>query len=1174
MMDTADIQEQLDRATERLEEERIRAADLESALSVSELQVVGLEKRLAAGPSDDVGDLREQLARQAEAAEEYRVEAADLRSMFDAMQHRIDTLQKRAEDSREPAQTSADADAALAEAASRLENLEREKAELSANFDEFTSAAEAAIGGPASADDVRALGPLLRRAAEIEAGAADAEQSESGLRRALEEAESSLAATRKARDQWLERLEESGREKAELQRHLAELESRVAQSQEREAEVREVREQAERGGAELESLRADLEQARAERAQLESGMSTVRGELETAVDRARELQAALETERETVGHERTRIAELETAVDRGRELQAALDTERETVGQERARIAELETSVDLARELQAALDTERETVGQARTRIAELETSVDRARELQAALDTEREAVGQARTRIAELEAERSEVASDLDGARAASEASLEEVRTELEAERAKSAELEALLSEADRELAESKDSLAARDEADESASARIAELEGELKQERERLGEVESAARAGAEEVEGARAEAEANLAEARGELEAERTKTAELEALLSEQDRELSESQESLAARAEAGDSASARIAELEGELKQERERLGEVEAAAREGTEQLEERARLAETGRDEAASHLAAQEQALEGLVERVDLAARQSEELAGAQADLRPALDALTDEIEVAHQLSQELRSGVVDDRRVLSELGSRLGAVESIDGELKSACSRVEQLESEVATLSERLADRDGDREDEGRLREQLADLEAQRSALAEEVESERALRTQAEGMSEELRMSSLVPDNGDLEAQLASLRGRFDEAVTKHAEEARALRDESEIHKDLARQRETEMGKLSEECSILQQSVEDALTELDGVRAERHSLGEELSDMGDVAGGEDGAISALVRANGDAHQPEPTDGAAADNTETSSVADPDLVAALSAADPDLESGLSDDAEIQAVVGGGREMVVLGIDGDPVFDAAVEAAAARIDGARFTTDVRGDVGPAADLRLVVNLASENFDLEIFSKSPPNGLDEPEALVYCGKDGRGVFFRRVMFFPPPCDLDECSARLLAGSDSLQRLLAVGEDVDFMSGLRESLGKVRASTAIAFDGRQAVDLLPMVKPELLLVDLNLPRGEGLRVASQIAADPEQKHVQIAMFWSKPVDPLVFRQQAIYSLRDFQLEPARLTTAVTRELSMSVPASSVAAFARDPSRPAASA
>jgi CheY-like chemotaxis protein len=83
-----------------------------------------------------------------------------------------------------------------------------------------------------------------------------------------------------------------------------------------------------------------------------------------------------------------------------------------------------------------------------------------------------------------------------------------------------------------------------------------------------------------------------------------------------------------------------------------------------------------------------------------------------------------------------------------------------------------------------------------------------------------------------------------------------------------------------------------------------------------------------------------------------------------------------------------------------------------------------------------------------------------------------------------------------------------------------LLAVSDDVDATSSVREVLGRLGCSTATAFDARQAADLLPLIKPDVVLIDLSMARGEGLRSVSRLGADPATAKVAVAMFWSKPM------------------------------------------------------
>jgi chromosome segregation ATPase len=803
----------------------------------------------------------------------------------------------------------------------------------------------------------------------------------------------------------------------------------------------------------------------------------------------------------------SRVAELEGRLQETDATAQAVQTDLEA---SRRRIAELEGGLhegeSRAHAAQSDLEAAQSDLEAARGRVAELEGGLQEAESRAQAAQSDLDA---SRGRIAELERQLESDAARLRAAEGDAGAGSQRV-----------GELEELLSEADREIAQSKEALAAS-------------------------GRDLDAMRARVEDLERARQSAEAKAEEYRVEVENAQAESQRVRA----ETQEAHGRAQALQAEAEA---ARDRVAELEAQGAELTERLHGVESDASAGAARLEERAGAAERDREEMAARLAEQETQMQNLIARWDTAESQGEALASSQQEIGARVAGLSEEIEATRLLSDELRAGLTEDQRRVGDLESRLGAAEGLGEDLGGARARVEELESELSGLRERLAEADGLRDLESQLREQLADLEAQRSALAEEVETERGLRERARRDADELRESIAAAGDGALEQQLKSLQERYDEAVARHAQETRQLREEAELQKDLARQRESEMGKLSEECSILQQSVEDALTELDGVRAQRTSLGEELRALEEIS------AAAELQANGDAHGLTLEQEASPDEEEGGEeISEEEIESALAeiegSANHELEEGVDQ-----------REQIVLCVDGDPVLQSAVESAIARTQRARCITDLDEEIPENSDVHLVVNLASEQFTLDLIAGSARFGLDEPEALVYCGKDGRGVCFRKVTFFPPPYDVDECSARLLSGSDSLQRLLAVGEDVDFMSGLRESLGKVRTSTAIAFDGRQAVDLIPMVKPQMILVDLNLPRGDGLRVASQVAADPAQRNVKIAMFWSKPIDPLVFRQQAIYALRDFHLEPEQLGRLLYQALNEDLPhAGSASAF-----------
>jgi hypothetical protein len=89
---------------------------------------------------------------------------------------------------------------------------------------------------------------------------------------------------------------------------------------------------------------------------------------------------------------------------------------------------------------------------------------------------------------------------------------------------------------------------------------------------------------------------------------------------------------------------------------------------------------------------------------------------------------------------------------------------------------------------------------------------------------------------------------------------------------------------------------------------------------------------------------------------------------------------------------------------------------------------------------------------------------------------------------------------VEIAPRPLDAEALLALIAAYATRGTRLLAVGAEADAFISLRQALGRQGMSLSIAWDDKQAADLVPMVRPEIVVVDLALPpRGGHGAVAS---------------------------------------------------------------------------
>jgi len=70
----------------------------------------------------------------------------------------------------------------------------------------------------------------------------------------------------------------------------------------------------------------------------------------------------------------------------------------------------------------------------------------------------------------------------------------------------------------------------------------------------------------------------------------------------------------------------------------------------------------------------------------------------------------------------------------------------------------------------------------------------------------------------------------------------------------------------------------------------------------------------------------------------------------------------------------------------------------------------------------------------------------------------------------------------------------------------RVVTVGTDVDSLMSLRQALARGGLSVSMAWDAKQTADLLQVVRPEVVVVDLALPRNDGYGIVARLAAlDP---------------------------------------------------------------------
>jgi CheY-like chemotaxis protein len=258
-----------------------------------------------------------------------------------------------------------------------------------------------------------------------------------------------------------------------------------------------------------------------------------------------------------------------------------------------------------------------------------------------------------------------------------------------------------------------------------------------------------------------------------------------------------------------------------------------------------------------------------------------------------------------------------------------------------------------------------------------------------------------------------------------------------------------------------------------------------------------------------------------------------PTPAATAEAAETAAVETPAVAATAPppAEQPEAPPGPAENAPSHIVVvhfedrDGTREMV--------------RAAVAPYTTASYHAAGEIDSGLPEGRRLaIVNLAGGGDPLAGAAHPALDGGGR-SVFAYATDGARGFVLGMTDLFPPPLEPEAWAARLLAVLPASPRLLVVSGAVLGTPELRAQLVRQGCTTSIAFDDRQALGLIPSVRPNMVLIDLNLPRGEALRLAARLRADAANGGTRIGLFWQETIEPALLRQQASRAILDYAFD-----------------------------------
>ncbi|HUI28454.1 MAG TPA: hypothetical protein VL403_20420 [Candidatus Kryptonia bacterium] len=871
------------------------------------------------------------------------------------------------------------------------------------------------------------------------------------------------------------------------------------------------------------ALGTKLAEASAERDRYASQLATIRAELATLADtrsaldnqsaEARRLKEALATATAELERTGARLAELqrshaelvvanEAALRQHAEQQRVHGAERErdatTITSLRDRIAALEADQATARAaseaLRAAHEQLRERLATAEVRSATLEaqlTDVTTSRDalaaqladLRSAADTTMQKAATAEQTAARLQQQHAEQTAALTSERDA-------LRRDLARTTAAADELRAALAAA---------------QAERDAGAAAAALNAS------RLTQVEQT-------LNQLRAEHSTALAAAQQERE---RLTAELERWR-EQELAWTANLKQSAARADAAESERARVAESLAKLEQARGRSA------------------------DQTARQLRAAEQAADALrAQHAELTSRYTalEAASAAVQNERDQLSALYAALRTEHQ------QGVAHWDESLTARDQQIAALRS---QLEEAHSQRQSEVGEKSSHAKRLAkERDAANSALQRAEQALAEQSARLKVLEQELATTAANQTAVRGELAEVSARH-EQEAGELRRQLADAQATLDASrrdyQTVAAERAAAADGNTALQRDLAAVR-AELAATADRLARERAEAETANTQsrtgLDSVRAELSAAMQRIAKYDDdlaalraqlneqAAAGErerathrdevarltaewDGERSAL-QTRGDELERELqqtrkehlalAEALAADEAEPALEIERHIIPG---ADSGIDELVVDDAAVESSIDAPRAAVsttVAIIDGELAASMVAEVAQAGWDAvACEPTEAAIEQLARQSLRAIainVLAGTNGWQLVRALREQPATRSVPLLLYAKLNDANGFYFGPADCVLWPSEAQRVLDTLARLKPRAKRVLAMSTDIDIVATVREQLTGAGLSAAVMLDGKQALDLLPSVRPDAVVLHLSPACNDVFRTIAGLRA-----------------------------------------------------------------------
>jgi CheY-like chemotaxis protein len=178
-------------------------------------------------------------------------------------------------------------------------------------------------------------------------------------------------------------------------------------------------------------------------------------------------------------------------------------------------------------------------------------------------------------------------------------------------------------------------------------------------------------------------------------------------------------------------------------------------------------------------------------------------------------------------------------------------------------------------------------------------------------------------------------------------------------------------------------------------------------------------------------------------------------------------------------------------APIVAVIDGDRVWSRIGIEGHDV--AVIKPGGSSVS--RVT-----ELEP---VRVIANLAAPGALTALLALRAGGSTARLWGCVADPATDRAIVLSAVEPVVGPIDPDAIIAALGPYAARDARIVTTGADVDALMSLRQALSRRRASVSMAWDAKQAREMLGVVRPHAVVVDLSMPKRDGCSIVAALSA-----------------------------------------------------------------------